>query len=136
MRRAVRVAGAGQEHRQAAEGDSGAAAVADFLPQGEAALEQRPASFEVAAGAGQVAEGVERKGLALLVAELLEAGEALLDQLLRVGEVGLGAIHRGEVDEDVGGGRGAAHAAGDDRGVLVQEERVAGLGLDRDRTRS
>ena len=55
--------------------------------QGEAALEQRPASFEVAAGAGQVSEGVEREGLALLVAELLEAGEALLDQLLRVDEI-------------------------------------------------
>ena len=84
------------------------------------------------AGAGQVAEGVEREGLALLVAELLEAGEALLDQLFRVGEIALDAIHRGEVDEDVGGGRGAAHAAGDERGVLVQEERIADLGLDRD----
>ncbi len=129
---AGRVARAGEEHRQAAEGQAGPAPVADLLTQGEALFEQCSPVLEVAAGASQVAERIERERFPLPVGELLEAGKALLDQLPSVCEVPLDPLHRGEVDQDVGGRGRPVHPPRDENGVLLQQQRIAGLVLRRD----
>ena len=124
-----RVPGPRQQHRQAAERDPVAAAIADLLAQGQAAAKQLAAALAVTARALQVAEGVQRGGFALPVSEALEAGQALLGQLAGARQVALDARHRGKVDEDVGRGGLGADAAGDEDRVLLQQERIAEFGL-------